>query len=97
MDEVERIMRERGAVVIKDMDDGSELDATLMRFNLPGHFSAASSFPRSWAQVAQRISRSEDAMARWEVVASDGALCREYNDLVKSVTDRYVKNGLAYY
>ena len=97
MDDVENVMRAKGATVIKRMDDGSDLDATLMRFNLPKHFDASSSFPSSWCQVAQRISRSEDAMTRWEVVASDPVLCQEYNDMVKSIADGYVKEGAAYY
>ena len=97
MADVEAAMRSRGATVIKDMDDGSDLDATLMRFNLPEHFSASSSFPDRWCQVAQRISRSEDAMTRWEVVASDPVLCQEYNDVIKSIADGYVREGAAYY
>lgn len=97
MADVEAAMRARGAAVIKDMDDGSDLDATLMRFNLPEHFSASSSFPDRWCQVAQRISRSEDAMTRWEVVASDPVLCQEYNDVIKSIADGYVREGAAYY
>ena len=98
MDEVENRMRELGATVIKEMDDGSDLDACLMRFNLPETFDASSSLEGvKWAQVAQRISRSEDAMCRWEVVSNDPELCRKYNGYVREITDRYVKNGFAHY
>ena len=97
MDEVERKMQSLGCVVIKDMDDGSDLDATLMRFNLPSGFDSSYEFPSSWCQVAQRISRSEDAMTRWEVVASDEEICKKYNDIVKSIADRFVAEGAAYY
>ena len=97
MDEVENLMRSCGATVIKDMDDGSDLDATLMRFHLPEHITADTAFPDVWVQVAQRISRSEDGMTRWEVAASDAALCKEINNLVRSVTDEYVKKGIARY
>lgn len=97
MDDVEKAMKAKGATVIKEMDDGSDLDATLMRFNLPERLDASSAFPSSWCQVAQRIARSEDAMTRWEVVASDPVLCQEYNDMVKSIADRYVRDGSAYY
>ncbi len=95
--DVENAMRQRGATVIKEMDDGSDLDATLMRFNLPEHINGDTRFPESWCQVAQRISRSEDAMTRWEVVASDQQLCDEYNNVVKEIADSYVKQGIAYY
>ena len=97
MDDVERVMTEKGAAVIKRMDDGSDLDATLMRFNLPVKFTSDSTFPESWCQVAQRISRSEDAMTRWEVVASDPVLCQEYNDMIKSIAERYIHDGDAFY
>ena len=97
MDDVENAMKSLGADVIKNMDDGSDLDAALMRFNLPGRLSSSTAFPSSWAQVAQRISRSEDAMTRWEVVASSKELCERYNDVIKSIADEYVKSGDAYY
>ncbi len=98
MDEVEAKMRELGATIIKDMDDGSDLDACLMRFNLPVEFGADFSLDGiKWAQVAQRISRSEEAMCRWEVVSNDPEECKKYNDYVRQITDRYVKAGWAKY
>lgn len=97
MQEVEDEMKKRGALVIKDMDDGSDLDATLMRFNLPAHFDKDMAFPDNWIQVAERISRSEDAMTRWEVVAATEEDCNKINDIIKEIADRYVKEGLAHY
>ena len=98
MQEVEDKMRSLGATVIKKMDDGSDLDACLMRFNLPEKFDASSSLEGvKWAQVAQRISRSEDAMCRWEVVSNDPELCAKYNGYVREITDRYVNAGWARY
>jgi phosphomannomutase len=98
MDEVESRMRELGATVIKEMDDGSDLDACLMRFNLPEKFGAGFSLEdRKWIQVAQRISRSEEAMCRWEVVSNDPEECVRYNNYVREITDRYVIAGYAHY
>ncbi len=97
MQEVEDKMKAEGAMIIKDMDDGSSLDASLMRFNLPSEFNENSTFPSSWAQVAERISRSEDAMTRWEVVASDQELCNRINDMIVSIAQSYVDRGLAYF
>lgn len=97
MNDVEHLMSDRGALVIKNMDDGSELDATLMRFNLPTIIDANTQFPETWCQVAQRISRSEDAMTRWEVVASDPELCKEMNNLIVEIADRYIEKGFAHY
>lgn len=98
MTRVEERMKEEGATIIKTMDDGSDLDATLMRFNLPVVFDSTTSLDgKKWAQVAQRISRSEDAMCRWEVVSNDKNECTRLNEIVKSITDEYVKAGQARY
>lgn len=98
MQEVEDAMRKKGAIVIKTMDDGSDLDATLMRFNLPERFDAHVDLEgKAWCQVAQRISRSEDAMCRWEVVSNDKKICDEAQAMIKEITDAYVAEKWAYY
>ena len=97
MRDVEEIFRSCGATVIKNMDDGSDLDAALMRFHLPVHLKPGMKLPEKWCQVAQRISRSEEAMTRWEVVASAPELCDDINNMIRSVADAYVEKGLAHY
>lgn len=96
LDAVERKMKELGAVVIKDMDDGSDLDAVLMRFNLPERFDTNTDISKTtWAQVAQRISRSEDAMVRWEVVSNNEKECEKLNSAVVEIAQKYVDAGYA--
>jgi phosphomannomutase len=95
--EVEEVFAGRGLSVIRSMEDGSDLDATLMRKGLPGVITAASDLEGPWYQVAQRISRSEEGMTRWEVVSNSEAACREAVAAVRSVTDRYVERGVADY
>ncbi len=97
MDDVEKRMRKEGAAVIKDMDDGSSLDAVLMRINLPSEITAGTELPDSWCQVAERISRSEDAMTRWEVVASSKEICNRINDMIILIAQSYVEKGWAYF
>ncbi len=98
LDDVEKKMTLLGAEVIKTMDDGSDLDATLMRFNLPLHFDSHTSLDgKTWGQVAQRISRSEDAMVRWEVVSNNKDFCDKLNSIIKEITDGYVSKGYARY
>ncbi len=98
LDNVEKKMTQFGAEVIKTMDDGSDLDATLMRFNLPNRFDSTTSLKnKTWGQVAQRISRSEDAMVRWEVVSNNKDFCDKLNSIIKEVTDEYVRKGYARY
>ena len=98
MQQVEDRMRELGASVISTMDDGSDLDATLMRFNLPEQIDNTTDLSSvKWCQVAQRISRSEDAMCRWEVVSNDESLCEFYNNEIIKITDPFVSHGFARY
>jgi phosphomannomutase len=98
LDDVEKKMVSLGAQVIKTMDDGSDLDATLMRFNLPEKFDSSTSLEgKTWSQVAQRISRSEDAMVRWEVVSNDKAQCDKLNSIIREIADVYVNKGYARY
>ena len=98
MKEVEDRMKELGAVVIKEMDDGDSLDATMMRFNLPLTIDADTNLDgQIWCQVAERISRSEDAMCRWEVVSNSQKECDRLNGEVRKITDRYVAEGYASY
>lgn len=95
--DVERDMVARGATLIKRMDDGSDLDAALMRFGLPAVIDASTEISGDWCQVSHRISRSEDAMTRWEVVAGSQRICDEMNDAIRTITDRYVASGYAHY
>lgn len=98
MNQVQKRMKELGAVVVSSMDDGSDLDATLMRFNLPEKIDSSTDLSNvKWVQVAQRISRSEDAMCRWEVVSNSQELCSYYNSEVKKITDGFVAQGFAHY
>ena len=95
--EVEELFAARGLSVIRSMEDGSDLDATLMRKGLPEVITAASDLDGPWYQVAQRISRSEEGMTRWEVVSNSETACREAVAAVRSVTDRYVERSDADY
>ncbi len=98
LDNVEKKMTSFGAEVIKTMDDGSDLDATLMRFNLPNRFDSTTSLKgKIWGQVAQRISRSEDALVRWDVVSNSKDFCDRLNSIIREVTDEYVSKGYARY
>ena len=95
--EVERIFTNRGLTVFKEMEDGSSLDATLMRQGLPLAIDASSDLSGSWLQVAQRISRSEEGIARWEVASSTKEGLDEAVGLILAVTDQYVEQGAAEY
>ncbi len=91
-DAVEARMRSLGAVAVKEMDDGDSLDATLLRFSVPDGITRGERPEGSWCQIAERISRSEDAVVRWDISASDENLCREMNSVIISVLS---ENGIA--
>lgn len=97
MHDVENAFIEKGLKGIKTMDDGSDLDATLIRYGLPVQITAETKMEQPWYQVAQRISRSEEGMTRWEVVSNDNELCEMANSIIKSITDAYVAEGVAVY
>ncbi len=68
-------MKELGATVIEKMEDGTPLESTLMRFNVPDKISKETEVS-NWAQVSQRISASEDAVIKWEICASNEETCQ---------------------
>jgi phosphomannomutase len=97
MSEVEGEFASRGLSVLSTMEDGTSLDATLMRKGLPEIITHNTDISGSWYQVAQRISRSEEGMARWEVVSSSKEDCEEAVAAIRTITDRYVDRGVASY
>ena len=70
LDAVQKHFSESGALCMNRMANGYDLEATLMRRGLPFEIDSASRLDRDWLQVCQRISQSENGLARWEVVAA---------------------------
>ncbi|MDD3981103.1 MAG: phosphoglucomutase [Spirochaetia bacterium] len=95
--EVECEFARRGLLIMKSMEDGQSLDATLMRSGLPEILDKDSDLSAPWYQIAQRNTRSEEGIARWEVVANTEKDCREAVEVIRSITDKYVGQGLAEY
>ncbi|ADY12866.1 phosphomannomutase [Sphaerochaeta globosa] len=97
VNEVEDLFRNQSLKVFTAMEDGSSLDATLMRYGLAEHIDAKTDLGGDWLQIAQRISRSEEGMARWEVASSSDQRCKQAVAQIKGITDRFVKADLAVY
>ncbi len=66
-----------GFASLERMSNGMELEATLMRRGLPFDVNQHTRLPDEWLQVCQRVSQSEDNLARWEVVGSSARLVQE--------------------
>lgn len=85
---VKEKMQSLGAVVVNRMDDGSDLEADLMRINLPETITDKTDLSKKWVQVAQRISRSEDGLCRFEVTSNSESECNEINSEILEVTKK---------
>jgi phosphomannomutase len=97
VDKVESVFRLQGLDIFKKMEDGNDLDATLMRSGLPEEIDEQTNLAGDWLQVAQRISRSEEGMARWEVASSSPERLEQAVKDIHAITDTYVEAKLAEY
>ncbi len=91
MNEIKEKMRSLGAEVTDKMEDGSDLQADLMRIGLPAVIKDSTDFAEKWVQVAQRISASEDTLCRFEITSNDSDECMKINSIVRQIADGYVK------
>jgi phosphomannomutase len=89
MDAVEAHFVAQGAQARSRMDNGYDLEATLMRRGLSFEIGPDSVLEPGWFQVCQRISQSEDGLARWEVVAGEPALAAEAKAAVKEIARNF--------
>jgi phosphomannomutase len=67
---VETHFVQSGANTMSRTADGYDLEATIMRRGMPFEINTDSHFESDWLQVCQRISQSENGLARWEVVSA---------------------------
>lgn len=71
LDAVQNHFEAQGASSMSRMPNGYELEATLLRRGIPFEIDANTQLKPKWLQVCQRISQSEDGLARWEVCADE--------------------------
>lgn len=62
-----------GAQARSRMDNGYDLEATMIRRGLPFEIGRGTELAPHWLQVCQRVSQSENGLARWEAVADQAA------------------------
>ncbi|WP_165250519.1 phosphoglucomutase [Paludisphaera soli] len=67
LDAVRESFEGQGFRSLSRMKNGMDLEATLMRWGLPLDVDEHTQLADDWLQVCQRISQSEDGLARWEV------------------------------
>ncbi|QEH35734.1 Phosphomannomutase/phosphoglucomutase [Aquisphaera giovannonii] len=66
-----------GARSLDRMKNGMDLEATLLRRGLPFDVDEHTTLAKDWIQVSQRVSQSENGLARWEVVGATADLVGE--------------------
>lgn len=71
LDAVQQHFESLGAEAMTRMKNGMDLEATMMRRGLPFDIGPGSRLAGDWLQVCQRISQSENGLARWEVVGAN--------------------------
>jgi hypothetical protein len=71
------------------MKNGMDLEATLMRRGLPFDVGEETQLGGDWLQVCQRVSQSEDGLARWEVVGATPDLVRQAKRAVADCVWRF--------
>jgi phosphomannomutase len=79
----------RGARALDRMKNGMDLEATLMRRGLPFDVGQDTRLGDDWLQVCQRVSQSEDGLARWEVVGATPDLVRQAKREVADCVRRF--------
>ena len=67
----------QGARSLVRMKNGMDLEATLMRRGLPFDVGPTTRLSDDWLQVCQRVSQSENGLARWEVVGARPEVVRQ--------------------
>jgi phosphomannomutase len=74
LDAVEAHFHALGAISLSHTRSGMDLEATMMRRGLPFDIDSNTRLSPDWLQVCQRISQSENGLARWEVVGATSAI-----------------------
>jgi phosphomannomutase len=74
---VRELFQSRGADSMTQMKNGMDLEATLMRCGLPFDVNQDTQLSEDWLQICQRISQSENGLARWEVVGGKADLVKQ--------------------
>lgn len=85
LDTVEKELASRGFSSMHSMEDGTDLEAVLMRRNLPFSLESGTQIPGDWVQVTQRVSQTEDGIARWEVIAGNPEAKDETASIINSI------------
>lgn len=89
LDAVEALFVGEGALSRDRMENGYDLEATIMRRGLPFEIDLHSELADDWLQVCQRVSQSENGLARWEVVAALPSIASEAKTRIAAIVKEF--------
>jgi len=89
LEAVESHFVQQGLQAMSKTSDGHELEATIMRWGMPLSIDADSHFDHEWLQVVQRISQSEDGLARWEIVAGETDVAKKAKEDIQNTVEDF--------
>jgi phosphomannomutase len=78
-----------GVHAITESPNGMDLEATMMRRGLPFVIDRNTRLDSDWLQICQRISQSENGLARWEVVAATPEIAADARDEIRGLVKEY--------
>lgn len=85
LEAVRRQFEGEGAQAMDRTRSGMDLEATMLRRGLPFDIAPDTRLETGWLQVCQRISQSENGLARWEVVAATPEIAAGARDTIQRV------------
>ncbi len=83
---VREFFESQGFRSMSRMKNGMELAATLLRRGLPFDVNTQTQLANDWLQICQRVSQSEDGLARWEVVGANRELVQSARREIERLT-----------
>lgn len=89
LEAVQAYFTAQGAQAMTHMPNGYALEATMMRRGIPFHIDADTRLAADWLQVCQRVSQSENGLARWEVVAATQEIASEAKAKIAEIVAQY--------
>lgn len=79
----------RGATAMTRMPNGYDLEATMMRRGIPFDIHVDTRLAPDWLQVCQRVSQSENGLARWEVVAANAEIASQAKQEIAQIVGKF--------
>lgn len=89
LDAVQAYFECEGAEARNSTKNGMDLEATMMRRGLPFEITEDTHLASDWIQICQRISQSENGLARWEVVSAKPEISADARLRIQEIVKKF--------